>query len=228
MMGGAKDNKKSLPQTFMSISAKAGIEVVVPDDINSTCCGQLFSSKGYQDAYVYTSNETVRKLWNWTAGGKLPIVLDVSSCTYTLQHCRTVLTEENKAYFDQMNIIDSIDYLYDYVLPVLKDVHKKDNIVLHPVCTLKKMGLENKLFQIADRFAHQVDVPLNLGCCGMAGDRGFLFPELTAAATAPEACEVKRKEYEGYYSTAKTCEMAMSDTVEKNYESILYLADECS
>ena len=132
----------------------------------------------------------------------MPVVLDVSSCTYTLQHCRAVLTDENKGYFDQMNIIDSIDYLYDHVLPVLNDVRKKDKIVLHPVCTLKKMGLENKLFQIADRFAHQVDVPLNLGCCGMAGDRGFLFPELTAAATAPEACEVKRKEYEGYYSTS--------------------------
>ncbi|MEQ7799911.1 FAD-binding and (Fe-S)-binding domain-containing protein [Pedobacter sp. ASV1-7] len=227
MMGGAKDNKKSMPETFMSVSAKAGIKVLVPDDINSSCCGQLFSSKGYQDAYVYTANETVRKLWAWTSGGKLPIVLDVSSCTHTLQHCRTVLSDQNRAYFDQMNIIDSIDYLYDHVLPVLKEVRKKDSIVLHPVCTLKKMGLETKLFQIASHFAQQVDVPLNAGCCGMAGDRGFLFPELTAAATAPEANEVKKKEYEGYYSTAKTCEMAMSDAVSKNYESILYLVDEC-
>lgn len=227
MMGGAKDNKKSMPETFMSVSAKAGIKVLVPDDINSSCCGQLFSSKGYQDAYVYTANETVRKLWAWTSGGKLPVVLDVSSCTHTLQTCRTVLSDQNRAYFDQMNIIDSIDYLYDHVIPVLKDVRKKDNIVLHPVCTLKKMGLETKLFQIASHFAQQVDVPINAGCCGMAGDRGFLFPELTAAATAPEANEVKRKEYGGYYSTAKTCEMAMSDAVSKNYESILYLVDEC-
>ncbi len=227
MMGGAKDNKKSMPETFMSVSAKVGIAVLVPDDINSSCCGQLFSSKGYQDAYVYTANETVRKLWKWTSGGKLPVVLDVSSCTHTLQACRNVLSDQNRAYFDQMTIIDSIDYLYDHVIPVLKEVRKKDNIVLHPVCTLKKMGLESKLYQIASHFAQQVDVPINTGCCGMAGDRGFLFPELTAAATAPEAAEVKRKEYDGYYSTAKTCEMAMSDAVSKNYESILYLVDEC-
>ena len=227
MMGGAKDGKKSVPQTFMSVSAKAGIAVLIPDDINSTCCGQLFSSKGYNDAYVYTSNETIKKLWWWTKGGMLPVVLDVSSCTHTLQHCRAVLSDENKAYFDQINIIDSIDYLHDYVMPKLNHVQKKDSIVLHPVCTLKKMGLENKLYEIATRFADKVDVPLNTGCCGMAGDRGFLFPELTAAATAPEAAEVKRSEYSGYYSTAKTCEMAMSDAVGKNYESILYLADEC-
>jgi D-lactate dehydrogenase len=226
MMGGAKNGKKSVPQTFMSVSDKAGIKVRIPENIGGMCCGQLFSSKGYSDAYAYTSNETVRKLWKWTAGGKFPVVLDVSSCTHTLQHCRTVLTDENKEYFDQLTIIDSIDYLFDQVLPRLKDVRKKDRIVLHPVCTLKKMGLEGKLFQLASRFANKVDVPLMTGCCGMAGDRGFLFPELTASATAPEAAEVKNKTYSGYYSTAKTCEMAMSDAVGKNYESILYLVDE--
>lgn len=227
MMGGAKDNKKSVPQTFMSVSDKSGIKVLIPDDINGMCCGQLFSSKGYNDAYVYTVNETIKKLWKWTSEGKFPVVLDVSSCTHTLHSCRPALTDENKKYFDQINIIDSIDYLYDYVVPVLKDVRKKNKIVLHPVCTLKKMGLENKLFKLADHFADRVDVPLNAGCCGMAGDRGFLFPELTAAATAPEAGEVKASAYTGYYSSAKTCEMAMSDAVGKNYESILYLVDEC-
>ncbi|HMI01878.1 MAG TPA: FAD-binding and (Fe-S)-binding domain-containing protein [Pedobacter sp.] len=226
MMGGAKENKKSVPQTFMSVSDKAGIKVLIPGDIGGMCCGQLFSSKGYSDAYAYTSNETVKKLWKWTSGGKFPVVLDVSSCTHTLQHSRTVLTDENKNYFDQLNIIDSIDYLFDQVVPKLKDVRKKDRIVLHPVCTLKKMGLEDKLFRLASHFADQVDVPLMAGCCGMAGDRGFLFPELTASATAPEAGEVKNKAYSGYYSTAKTCEMAMSDAVGKNYESILYLVDE--
>lgn len=228
MMGGAKDNKKSVAQTFMRVSAKAGIKVLLPDDINGMCCGQLFSSKGYSDAYKYTVNETIEKLWKWTAGGKFPVVLDVSSCTHTLQHCREVLTDKHKAYFDQLNIIDSIDYLHDFVMAKLPEVRKKDRIVLHPVCTLKKMGLEGKLFKLADHFAEQVDVPLNVGCCGMAGDRGFLFPELTASATAPEAGEVKKADYSGYYSTAKTCEMAMSDAVGKNYESILYLVDECS
>lgn len=227
MMGGAKDNKKSVPQTFMSVSDKAGIKVLIPDDIKGMCCGQLFSSKGYNDAYVYTVNETVKKLWRWTSQGKFPVVLDVSSCTHTLHSCRAVLTDENKTYFDQLNIIDSIDYLYDHVTPRLTDIRKKDSIVLHPVCTLKKMGLESKLFKLADHFANHVDVPINAGCCGMAGDRGFLFPELTAAATAPEATEVKKNSYTGYYSSAKTCEMAMSDAVGKNYESILYLVDEC-
>jgi D-lactate dehydrogenase len=68
---------------------------------------------------------------------------------------------------------------------------------------------------------------MHAGCCGMAGDRGFLFPELTGAATRPEASEINQNPYEGYYSTSRTCEIAMSDAVGKNYHSILYLVDEC-
>jgi D-lactate dehydrogenase len=62
----------------------------------------------------------------------------------------------------------------------------------------------------------------------MAGDRGFLFPELTASATRPEAAEVLETQQaaDGYYSSTKTCEMALSDAVRANYESILYLVDE--
>lgn len=52
------------------------------------------------------------------------------------------------------------------------------------------------------------------------------FPELTAAAGFFEAAEVKTSEQDGYYSSAKTCELAMPEAVSKNYESILYPADE--
>jgi len=71
-----------------------------------------------------------------------------------------------------------------------------------------------------------VEIPKHEGCCGMAGDRGFLFPELTQAATLEEAKEIKVKQCDGYYSTSKPCEMAMSEAVGKQFESILYLVDE--
>jgi len=100
-------------------------------------------------------------------------------------------------------------------------------VVLHPVCALEKLGIEYKFVNIAKAYANEVTVPLHAGCCGMAGDRGFLFPELTAAATALEAKEVCGHEYDGYYSSTKTCEIAMSEAVKKNYESVLYLVDEC-
>lgn len=226
VMGGVKD-KKNIPDTFLSVSAKSGIQVIIPENIEALCCGQLFSSKGYNQAYAEKCNETIDKLWSVTNEGMLPVILDVTSCSHTLQQCRPVLNEINKARYDRLSILDSIDYLHDYVIPACGPPEKKGSVVLHPVCSLQKMGLERKFVAVASHFSLAADVPIHSGCCGMAGDRGFLFPELTASATAPEAGEVKQGNYEGYYSSGKTCEIAMSDAVGKNYESILYLADEC-
>lgn len=226
-MGGSAVQKKNMAETLVSIATKSGIRMVIPDSINSACCGQIFSSKGFTQAFEHTANDTIARLWEWTAQGKWPVVLDISSCTYTLHHCRPQLTEGNKLKFDALTILDSIDFIADHVLPGASIRHRKQNIVLHPVCTLQKSGQEGKFLQIAKRLAHDVKVPVHAGCCGMAGDRGFLFPELTKSATLPEAQEVNQCSYDGYYSSSKTCEIALSEATGKNYESIVYLLDEC-
>ena len=121
-----------------------------------------------------------------------------------------------------------IDFASDVLLPRLKITAPKDKIVFHPVCSVHKMGSMGKLQRIGKACAVQADIPAFAGCCGMAGDRGFYYPELTKAATKNEATEVKQMDYDGYYSTSKTCEMALSEAVGKNYESILKLLDEVS
>ncbi|HOY97637.1 MAG TPA: FAD-binding oxidoreductase, partial [Catalimonadaceae bacterium] len=115
---------------------------------------------------------------------------------------------------------------HSMVLPRMGAVRKKDRIVLHPVCSLEKMKSAPAFLAIANYFAEDVHVPMNSGCCGMAGDRGFLIPELTASATKPEAAEVCAQPADGFYSSTRTCEMAMEEATNKNYESILYLVDE--
>lgn len=227
IMGGSVENKKSVVETFLNVSKKIGMNLMIPHNIEGTCCGQIFSSKGFKNAYEYTVNRTMEKLWQWTDEGKYPVVLDITSCTHTLLVSRPALTEENKQKFDALKIIDSIDYILDYLLPKANLVRKKGKIVLHPVCSTTKMGIEGKFIKIANQLAKEVKVPFQAGCCGMAGDRGFLFPELTRSATLPEALEVQKENFDGYYSTSKTCEMAMSEAVGKNYESIIYLLEEC-
>jgi D-lactate dehydrogenase len=122
--------------------------------------------------------------------------------------------------------LDSIDFIHEYVVPYQRVVNRKSEIVLHPVCSLQKLKTNDKFVEIAQAYAEKVNVPISAGCCGMAGDRGFLVPELTASATFEEANEVKQCSAEAYYSSTKTCEMAMSEAVGVNYESILYLIDE--
>ncbi len=218
---------KSVMDAMVSVSRKAGIGLILPDTVKGMCCGQLFSSKGYGPAFAYTANRFVGFLWEVTHQGELPVVTDLSSCAFTLLHkpFRDALDEENRLRYDRLRIMDSVDYLHDLVLPLAGEVRREEEIVLHPVCSLQKMKTYDKLVSVARHFAKTVTVPLQAGCCGMAGDRGFLFPELTDAATRGEATEVRQREYDGYYSSAVSCELALTQAVGKDYVSVVFLAD---
>ncbi len=228
MMGADKESKESTVELAVRISKRAGIDLLVPSDLTGTCCGQIYSSKGFTDAHSYTVNQTIEKLWNWSQEGKLPVVMDTTSCTNSLLHSRPYLNKENQEKFDKLRVLDIIDFLADTILPNLIITKPKEKIVFHPVCSTYKMNLLGKLKLIGKACAMQADFPVNAGCCGMAGDRGFYYPGLTDAATRKEAEEVSLTDYDGYYSSGKTCEMSISKTVAKNYQSILYLLNEVS
>lgn len=228
LMGKPPGKSKSILAAFIDVSKKAGVNVITAKNITGSCCGQIFSSKGYADAYRFTASKVIKQLWELSDHGSYPVVTDISSCTYTLKNMRTILAEQDIVLFDKLTIMDSVEYLHDIVLPGIKIKSKKSSIVLHPVCSLHKMGTESVLKHLASHLADQVIVPVHSGCCGMAGDRGFLFPELTASATNEEASEIKELVSEGYYSTTRTCEMALAEATGKNFESILFLADECT
>ncbi|WP_114792517.1 FAD-binding and (Fe-S)-binding domain-containing protein [Niabella yanshanensis] len=228
VMGDKLHPKASIMERFVNVSHKVGVGVILAGNSGKNCCGQIYSSKGFTEAHSHMVNATISELWAHTNEGAYPVVLDITSCTYTLLNCRSALTDENKLRFDQMRILDSIDYLYEYVLPRAGAVKRKNHIALHPVCSSYKIpGLDDKFRKVAEFFSHKVTIPTFAGCCGMAGDRGFLFPELTRSATALEATDVVDRKLEGCYSSSKTCEIAMSDNTKKNYQSILNLADEC-
>ena len=222
MMGG------DILNTFHSVCQKANVKVLETKALSGVCCGQIFSSKGFLDAYKLTANATMEKMWQYTEGGKFPIVMDVTSCTHSFQTSRPYLTEDNKVRFDKLKILDSIDFAADILLPRLTILNKKQHIVFHPVCSVTKMGLLPKIQALGKACAEKADIPTFTGCCGMAGDRGFYYPKLTEAATKLEANEVKEAVYDGYYSSAKPCEMSLSAAVGKSYESVLKLLDEVS
>jgi D-lactate dehydrogenase len=59
----------------------------------------------------------------------------------------------------------------------------------------------------------------------MAGDRGLLHPELTAAATAAEAAEVTARPFDAHVSANRTCELALEQATARPYESIVCLLE---
>jgi len=228
MMGRDKEKKDSIADVLLRLAGRAKMELLIPPGLAGSCCGQAFSSKGFVPAYRHTVNKTIEKLWEWTSGGSIPVVIDISSCSQSLHTCRPYLTVENQVRFDGLKILDSLEFAVDVLLPRLAIKKMSGKAVFHPVCSLHKMGTYKKLEELAARTVEVPVIPFTAGCCGMAGDRGFYYPGLTASACRDEGAEAAGEKGFGYYSTGKTCEMALSEASGANYRSILYLLDEVS
>jgi len=215
----------SLIEAFVEVARRARVPVYIPPDVAGTCCGVPFSSKGYDKAHATSVNRTIERFWNWSDHGRLPIVVDASPCTYGLLTCRPHLTEENQCRFDHMRILDSVRFAHDRLLPRLTISHKAGSVALHPVCSLTKMGLTPELRAIASACSQRPTIPPSAGCCGFAGDRGYLVPELTASATRQEAAEVRADHFDGHYSSSRTCEIGLTRATGSVYRSYLYLLE---
>ena len=117
------------------------------------------------------------------------------------------------------------DDVHDSLLHRLTVSAPIKSIAIHPTCSSETLGTTAKLVGLANAISPDVDVPVSWGCCGFAGDRGMLHPELTASATAAEAAEVAERSYEAYASTNRTCELGMSRATGQTYEHILELVE---
>ncbi|MBK6794277.1 MAG: FAD-binding oxidoreductase [Anaerolineales bacterium] len=221
-------NYQSLAETFITIANRANINLHIPANAAGHCCGMPFSSKGYKSAYQAALHKTLTQMWDWSEHGKYPIVIDTTSCTHTLKTCGDDLTPEDKEIWNQLTILDGVEFLHDHVLPKL-EIHPVDEeVILHPNCSARKLNLDAKMFAIAKQCAKNAVVPFALGCCAFAGDRGLTHPELTASATEKETAEILKRDYDGYYSSNITCEIGMKEATGKDYVSIVYLVEKAS
>jgi D-lactate dehydrogenase len=216
---------QSLPEVLVALAERAGVPVHIPDDPQGVCCGVPFSSKGYAEAHAFTVNQAIERFWRWSREGRLPVIMDTSPCTYGMKTCRPYLTPENQARFDRITIVDSVEFAHDRLLPRLTITKKLGSVALHPVCSVTKMNLTPKLEAIARACAEEVVIPRDAGCCGFAGDRGFLYPELTASATRREAAEVCSREHDGHFSSSRTCEIGVTRATGKIYRSYLFMLE---
>ncbi|MFJ2742496.1 FAD-binding and (Fe-S)-binding domain-containing protein [Streptomyces sp. NPDC087440] len=212
----------SLPEAVVAVSARAGKPVWIPSDVRGTCCATIWHSKGYLDGNTVMANRIVEAAWGWTAGGRLPLVVDASSCTLGIAHeVVPYLTDENRELHAELEIVDSIVWAAEELLPGLTVHRTVASAVLHPTCSMQHLGDEAQLRQVAEACADEVVVPDDLRCCAFAGDRGMLHQELTESATAREAAEVTSREYDAYLSANRMCEVGMDHATGRPYRSVL-------
>jgi D-lactate dehydrogenase len=207
------DGGLPLPEALVVVSARAGSPVWIPDDVAGNCCSVPWSSKGYTEGAGLMADRTVEALWRWSDQGKLPIVIDASSCSHGL-------AEEAKERHPELEILDSVAWA-QRLLPNLTVREKLGSVAVHPTCSTRQMGLERQLREVADAIADEVIQPIRATCCGMAGDRGMLHPELTRSATTEEAAELAGSSHDAYLCSNRTCEIGLQEATGAAYESFL-------
>ncbi|MFZ9227977.1 MAG: FAD-binding and (Fe-S)-binding domain-containing protein, partial [Candidatus Nanopelagicales bacterium] len=206
-------------QSFLSLCNKAGLNVLIPEDIDQLCCATPWSSKGLTQGFEEMALKTSTSILKHLKDPAVEVVSDASSCSQGLQNLLKDTSVATK---------DLVQFIAESVLPKLEINRKVSTLALHPTCSGVEMGTNKFLNQIALSIADEVITPLDWSCCGFAGDRGLLHPELTESATEKEAQEIKNQEIQYFASTNKPCQIALSKATGKKYVHIVELLDELS
>lgn len=213
-------------EALVAVSDRAGLPVWIPDEVIGSCCGLPWSSKGFAQAHRQKANEMVERLWKWSGEGALPIVIDAASCTNaTIEPGAGVLSEVNAERLAKLEIVDSVSWAHDRLLPWLEVSEKVGSATVHPTCATRHMGLALRLKALAATLADDVYVAPSATCCAFAGDRGISHPELTESATRPQAEELEGRRFDARLSNNRTCEIGLTRATGEPYESVLILLE---
>ncbi|MEE8478935.1 MAG: FAD-binding and (Fe-S)-binding domain-containing protein, partial [Candidatus Neomarinimicrobiota bacterium] len=220
----ADSKNQSIIEVMGQIAELTKIKLIIPDKIGNTCCSTPFSSKGYHETGVDMFERTINLLYDTSKGGKIPIVVDTSPCTYKFLHSSDGVSKEIYTKWKKLKFVDIIPFL-NSVTNTENIKHKPLNreIVVYPTCSTQKMEHTQILKSLAQRCAKNVTTITNSGCCGFAGDRGMIVPQLTKNAVKINKDQLasEQRKLNGY-SSSRMCEIGMSDS-EQSYMSIALL-----
>lgn len=201
---------------------RAGVRVAIPDGVDGLCCATPFSSKGMRAAKA-RMHARLRDVLVAAArdagadGAPVPVVVDAASCTEGV-----LAALEGTG----IEVIDAVTFARRELLGRLAVTRPAGSVTVHPTCSTTHLGATDDLVAIARACVGEggeVVVPVDWGCCGYAGDRGMLHPELTASATRAEAAEVAGHETDWYVSANRTCELGMTAATGRTYRHVLEL-----
>lgn len=218
----------SLPQAVVELGRRSGVPVWIPHDVGGRCCGTPWSSKGYKEGFKYHASQIVNDMWRWSDQGRLPIIVDASSCTHgILENIPTVLSGTDKERFSQLRILDVVAWLASEVIDHLTITETLGNIAVHPTCSIQHLGLDADLLKVAQTMG-SASVPEGTHCCGSAGDRVLLHPELTESATEEERRSLNSGDYDCFVASNRTCEMGLEMIADRPFEHIAVVLERAS
>jgi len=210
-----KDQRKVF-EAMLSILKKAGYKVLFPEGMEKLCCGLPFESKGFFEQADRMSAELEKALLA-CGGGTYPVLCDTSPCLYRMRN----------AFSSGLKLYEPVEFIHTFLMDRLTFRKAPDTVAVHVTCSSVKMGLAEKFRAVAEACSEKVIIPPAVGCCGFAGDRGFSYPELNESALAELRGSIPADCSSGY-SNSRTCEIGLTRHSGIDYQSIVYLVDNCT
>ncbi|CAM4081096.1 FAD-binding and (Fe-S)-binding domain-containing protein [Vreelandella rituensis] len=207
---------RSVMEITLQLLDKAGFDVILPQQVSQLCCGMAFQSKGLFDEAVRKAEELNGELLRASQNGRYPILCDTSPCTLQMQEHLD----------ERLSMQEPVSFAQEQLLPRLSVTPLDERIAVHVTCSSTRMGLSDSCVALAQACSNDVVVPVDIHCCGFAGDKGFNTPELNAVALDGLAEQVAG--CSAGYSNSRTCEIGLSQHGGIPYRSILSLLDRVS
>ncbi|MFN4325972.1 MAG: FAD-binding and (Fe-S)-binding domain-containing protein [Azonexus sp.] len=217
IFGPASHTDRQLADVVQTLLIRAGFRPILPEGFDTLCCGQMLASKGMQQEAEDMSNTLEAALMKASDNGRIPVVLDASTCSARMQ----------KHLAGRLKLYDFHEFAHDALLPRLMIIRQPGPIALHVNCSLKRHGADDKLRALLKACADQVIEPASTTCCGFGGDRGFVVPELNQHALRHIHAELPAGCTCGV-STNRTCEIGLTAETGIPYRSVAYLLEACS
>ena len=211
------DEELELYEVINNLINRAGYEIVIPKNVDTLCCGTPLRSKGFKDSAKKQLKELEDALYEASAYGKYPILCETSPCVKAMI----------EGFEKEIKVYEPIEFTLEFLVPRLKFKKIDEPIAIHSTCSTSKLGLKDRLIELAKLCSDEVIVPKDVSCCGFAGDRGFTYPELNTSALRWLKRDLNGNAKRGY-STSITCEIGLSQHSGINYSSIFYLIDRCT
>lgn len=199
-----ESNYTDYPSKLLLEKMKYKVQYVT--DAKSSCCGQMYQSLCNASQQDKMLNDISGKVKNAKTA-----IIDNSSCSGFAVESGINLLDINKF------VIDNIDRT--------KITKKYKRIALHIDCSTAKHSFNPEYLKLLDLCSEHVVIPEGIKCCGFAGDKGFIVPELNASSLSQLSTQVAECEIGVTFN--RSCQIGLTHHGKIQYISFVELMLNC-
>ena len=108
----------------------------------------IWESKGMPDIADRKTAELEKALLEASENGKYPVLCDQSPCLHRMRD-----------HITSMHLYEPAEFIYEFLAPNLEFTQTDETIAVHVTCSLRRMGLADKIIALARMCSRNVVIP---------------------------------------------------------------------